>query len=81
MPDKKEESVIGGLLSVTECAKKKGVTRQAIVSAIQRGTLPAQVVGKYYAIKPEDCDQYTPIKYPSNRAKKEVADTQESQEE
>lgn len=37
-------------LSVTEYAKKEGVSRQAILARIKRGTLKARKIGQTYII-------------------------------
>lgn len=70
MAKEKESNVVGSLLSVSECAERKGVKRQTIHAAIQRGALPAQLVGKYYVIRPEDCEAYQPIIERKDRARR-----------
>lgn len=56
------------LISVTECAKKKGISRQSVNHAISRGALPAEKVGNSYVIKKEDCEAYEPAREPVDRA-------------
>jgi excisionase family DNA binding protein len=48
------------LISSGECAKLRGISRQAISKAIERGDLPAQRVGRYFVIKKCDCESYAP---------------------
>lgn len=48
------------LLSTTECAELKGVKRQTVIAAIERGALKARRIGKSYVIKRQDCDAYEP---------------------
>lgn len=48
------------LLTTGECAKRRGVTTQAIDAAIRRGAIPARKVGPYRLIKASDCDAYDP---------------------
>lgn len=44
------DAPIPELVSVTEAAQRLGVTRQAILSRISYGTLPARRIGREYAI-------------------------------
>lgn len=48
-------------LSVTQCAQRRGVSRTAILLAIQRGDLAARKIGNSYAIAATDCDCYQPL--------------------
>ena len=48
---------MGDLLSVAEVAARRGISRQAVVLAIQTQRLPAQRIGKIWAVKPEDADR------------------------
>ena len=48
------------LISTEECARRKGVTRQAITAAVIRGDIPATKVGRTYVVKEEDCEAFTP---------------------
>lgn len=57
---RKDGAMQGNLLSTQECADRKGVSRQAILNAINRKTLPAQKMGRDWFIKEEDCNSYTP---------------------
>ena len=70
VPKRKEEAVISSLYSTTKAAELKGVTRQAILTAIARGALTAHKVGKEYVILPADLDAYEPAKTFSERAKR-----------
>lgn len=60
MPEEEKKIMDSTLLSTVDCAARKGVTRQAIFLAIQRGDLPAMRIGGIYLIKPEDCENYDP---------------------
>jgi len=44
-------------LSVTELSKILGVTRQAVIDRIRRGTLEAQKVGKVFVIPKHEADR------------------------
>ena len=56
------------MLSVKEAAEEKGVTVQAIHKAIQRGTLNAEKVGRYYVIHRDTSYRtYTPQSYTTNK--------------
>lgn len=46
------------LLTTTEAARRRGVTRQAIDLAIRRGEIPAQRAGRYRLIRPKDADRW-----------------------
>ena len=61
---KKEEE----LFTTGECAKRRGVTTQAIDAAIRRGAIPARKVGPYRLIKASDCDAYDPAMTMKERA-------------
>lgn len=39
------------MMSVTEYAQSQGVSRQAVLKKIARGTLRARRIGKYWAIE------------------------------
>lgn len=45
------------LISVSEAAEKKGVSRQRIVFYIQKGRLPAQLIGAQYVISESDLNK------------------------
>lgn len=48
------------LMSVTQVAALKGVTRRAVLSAITAGTLPAQRVGRQWLLRPADLERWQP---------------------
>lgn len=48
---------MGELLSVAQVADRRGMSRQAVVWAIQTERLPAQRIGRIWAVKPEDADR------------------------
>jgi excisionase family DNA binding protein len=54
------------LLTTTEAAKRRGVTRQAIDLAIRRGEIRALRAGRYRLIRPKDADGWN-----ANRAAQE----------
>lgn len=66
MPDK-DERMGSSLLSISQCAQRKKVSRQAIHDAIKRGALPAIRIGNGYAIQVTDCDAYVPALTPAER--------------
>lgn len=57
-------------LSTGECAKRKGVSRQAVVSAINRGHIRAEKIGPNYAIEESVCDAYEPAMEYSERSRR-----------
>jgi len=48
-------------LSVSQAAKRKGVTRSAIYQAVNSGKLPHTLIADKIALKAKDVDAYTPI--------------------
>jgi excisionase family DNA binding protein len=58
------------LVSVTQCAERKGITRQSVLQAIQRGDLSAEKVGNNYVIREADCEAYEPAREPGERARR-----------
>ncbi len=55
-------------LSVTQTARAQGVTRQAILQVIARGTLKATRVGNQYLIRKVDLERFSP--HPGGRPSK-----------
>lgn len=55
------------LLTLAECAAKKGVTRMTVYNAIQRGDLAASRKGKGRGLKVQEeaCEQWTPLDHHS----------------
>ena len=49
------------LLSIPQCAQRRGVTRAALYLAIERGDLRATRLSRNYVVTRADCDVYTPI--------------------
>lgn len=49
------------LLSLAECAAKKGVTRMTAYNAYKRGDLAATKKGRSYKVREEVCDQWNPL--------------------
>jgi excisionase family DNA binding protein len=49
------------LLSTSECAERKGVSRIAIYKAIKRGDLAAIPSGRSFKVKQEVCDKWEPV--------------------
>ncbi len=47
-------------MTVTEAAETRGVTRQAILALIDRGTLPATRVGNQWIIRRRDLSAFKP---------------------
>jgi hypothetical protein len=59
-----------GLITVADCAARKGVSVQAVNSAIKRGAIPAQKVGPLWLMTERACNDYSPAKSYSERGKK-----------
>jgi hypothetical protein len=57
-------------LSVTETAKRKGMSRQGVHLAIRRGDLPADRVGHHFIIREEDCESWQPLHLRDERRRK-----------
>jgi excisionase family DNA binding protein len=55
-------------LTVTEAAERRGLTRQAILAVIKRGTLPATRVGNHWLIHQRDLEAFEPS--PGGRPRK-----------
>ncbi len=68
--NKEEEVVVIDFISTSDCAARKGVSRQAVIDAIKRGVLPARKIGPNYIIRLVDCEAYTPATTPSERGKR-----------
>jgi predicted DNA-binding transcriptional regulator AlpA len=67
-----EANVSDKLISITECAERRGITRAAVHAAIKRGDLHAQKIGNTFAVKEADCDSYMPTP-PKERGAKGAA--------
>ena len=65
---------MGKLISTTECARRKGVTRQTVSHAIKNGRLKGEQVGRGYVIQEEDCEAWQPDTGQQERARKRWAD-------
>ena len=62
-------TTVKGYVTVTECAAKHEVTRQAVLDAITGGRLAAEKVGPIYLIREEDCAAYRPLSRSERAAK------------
>lgn len=71
-----------GLISTAECAKRKGVSQAAVSGAIKRGDIPAQTIGRTYAMEESACDAWEPDRGQAARAKKrwEKSESEKSDE-
>lgn len=49
------------LLSMTQAAERKGVSRAALYQAIKKGKLKAVQIGGHTFLRPADLDAYTPV--------------------
>lgn len=47
------------LMTTSEVAILLGVTRDGVVKMIQRGSLPAEKMGRDYVVRSEDLEQFT----------------------
>ena len=57
-------------LSVTQVAEMRGITRQAVLESISRGTLKATKVGNQWWIQRKDMEQFVP--HPGGKPKKKA---------
>lgn len=64
---------MGKLLSVSECASRRSVSRASVHAAIKRGALAAQRVGHGWVITEEACDAYQPLADPRAKGAKGAA--------
>jgi excisionase family DNA binding protein len=55
-------------LTVTQAAEMRGVSRQAVLESITRGTLKATKVGNQWLVHPKDIEQFVP--HPGGKPKK-----------
>lgn len=58
-----------GFLSLPEVARLLGVSRTAVFGAVRRGVLPAERVGRAWAVRREDVGRYAPKAYPRTSVK------------
>jgi excisionase family DNA binding protein len=60
-------------LSITECARRHGVTRKTIHRAIERGALQAERVGHVWVVQEDACVNFTPLKDPREKGRRGMA--------
>ena len=57
-------------LTVTQVAEMRGISRQAVLESISRGTLKATKIGNQWLIRRKDVEQFVP--HPGGKPKKKA---------